>query len=489
MEEKGSLGIFLLSDKAVAVWVSSDAEGSVLHQLCIRPSENEPVTSALQAARAVMRQGYAFEEVFVAIDCSFYTQYDLHSEFSDYRQIESTIKFDAEEAATTDAMNLAVAFEVTEVQSSGSQVTVYTADRQLLTDILLDLQEGGLDPTLMEPDVVCLARVLEQTVKLSECSESLFVALAGNNCYMLRPNPGNAPVVRTFLVEQGKDATSSLIREVLLATAANHGNKPLKSVVLIGNTEGIDTALLNQRTGLNIMTQTPETALHRTPESDSGAPAELLTSYDVMDGDMTAAELLIAYGAAIAARDRGHGVDFRKDFMPYQGKRKVMEGSLRLIGVSLTVLLLAVAVFFQLKTLNMKGYKSRLENKNLEQYKAVMGSAPPRGANPSTKLKSVYKRAEDEKDGVGSGDNTSVPAKLTFFLEAVNRCPKNVDINIRQIDISERSMTVKGDTNNRTATNALLNEIKKHPQLALGTYRYERDGNRDRFDIAVEPKK
>jgi hypothetical protein len=485
MEEKGNLGIFLYRDKAVAVWISGDPDRAVLHRLCMTPSADEPATLALQAARAVIRQGHTFDEAFIAIDCSYYTQYSLHSEFEETRQIESTIKFDAEEAAATDAMNLAVTFEVTGILPTGSQVTTYTADRQLLTDILLDLQEGGLDPTLMEPDVVCLTRALEQTAKLSEYGDALFVVLSHSNCYLLRPNPGYAPTVRTLLVERGGDVTSTLVREVLLATASGHQDGKLKSVVLIGDIEPVDTALLYQRTGLEVLTPAPEKNLHKNSE-----PGTLLADYDVMDDGMTSVELLIAYGAALAGQVRGHKADFRRDFMPYQGKRKVMEGSLRLIGISLTVLLLAVAVFFQLKAFNMKGYADRLEAKTLEQFKSAMyGKAPPRAMNPSTKLRSEYNMVLAEKDGLGSGDSKSVPARLTYFLEAVNRCQKNVDIDIMQVNITERSMRIKGDTNSRTATNAMLNEIKKHNHLALGSYRYDaKPGGRDSFEITVEAK-
>lgn len=486
MEQKGKLGIFLFRDKAVAVWNSGDPDSRILHSVCVTPSEDDPATLALQTARAVVRQGYAFEEAFVAIDCSCYTQYNLHSEFEDPRQIESTIKFDAEEAAATDAMNLAVTFEVTGVIETGSQVTTYTADRQLLTDILLDLQEGGLDPTLMEPDVVCLTRALEQTANLAEQSNRLIIVLSHSNCYLLRPTAGYAPLVRTLLIERGSDVTTTLIREVLLATASGHQKGSLESIVLIGQTESVDAVLLSARTGLDVQTQTPEKNLP-SPSKTVRVP---LTEDGGTDGGMTSVDLLIAYGAALAGQTRGHKADFRRDFMPYQGKRKVMEGSLRLIGVSLTVLLLAVAVFFQLKTFNMKGYAARLEKKTLDQYKAVMyGKEPPRAMNPSTKLKSEYNMVLAEKNGVGSGDNKSVPARLTYFLEAVNRCQKNVDISIQQVNITDRSMKIKGDTNNRTATNSMLDEIKKHNQLTLGSYQYVvKPGGRDSFEISVEAK-
>lgn len=475
MEEKGSLGIFLLRDKAVAVWTSTGSEGDVLHQLCMTPSADDPATFGVQMARAVNRQGFAFDEAFVAIDCGSYTQYELHSEFEDIRQIENTIKFDAEEAAATDAANLAVTFEVTAALEPGSRVTAYTADRQLLTDILLDVEEGGLDPTFMEPDVICLARALEQTSKLSERTGSLFVILSGSHCYLLRPNAGYAPIARTLLVQQGKDITQTLAREVLLATAATKQQQSLESVVLIGNAGTIDAHALSRQTGLEVLTETPEKALSLTVASDS---------------PMTSTELLIAFGAAMAARTKGHKADFRRDFMPYQGKRKVMEGSFRLISISLAVLLLAAACFYQFKTFRVKGYTNDLADKTILQYQAVMyGKSPPKGANPSTKLKTVLNQVKNEQNAPGAGDNKSVPAKLTFFLEAVNSCNKRVDINIQQMTITERSMKVKGDTNSRSSTNALFNAVKKHSRITLASQRYGTSSGRDTFEITIDPKK
>ena len=179
MDEHGHVGLFIAPDRAVAVWTSSEAGPGVLDHLCIMPSEDEPGTIALQAARAVRRQGLSFEDVFIAIDCGYYTQYKLHSEFDDYHQVESTIKFDAEEAAAMNAMNLAVTFDITGKDPNGSEVTVYTADRQLLTDILLDVQEGGLDPTLIEPDVSCLTQTLLQ-------------AKADTDDHVVNPQPDSA---------------------------------------------------------------------------------------------------------------------------------------------------------------------------------------------------------------------------------------------------------------------------------------------------------
>ncbi|OQY04278.1 MAG: hypothetical protein B6I25_07160 [Planctomycetales bacterium 4572_13] len=476
MNEKSSLGLFLSKDKAVAVWVSSSSDSSVVRTLNITPGEDEPSVIALQAARAVSSVGDEFDELFVAVDCAYYTQYKLQSEFNDYHQVESTIKFDAEEAAATDAMNLAVAFDITGKTPVGSEVTVYTADRQLLTDMLLDMQEGALDPGFMEPDVVCLARALSHCAGLSERTDASFVVLSQSSCYMIRPGGDFAPAARSFLIGKGQDVTGILSREIMLASGATDPAGPMTSIVLMGELDNVDADLLAQRTGLDVQTAAPEKAL--------------VESLDT-DGDMVPHELMIAYGAALAGRTRGHKTDFRRDFMPYQGRRKVVQSSLRLIGISLTILLVSVAVFFQLKTFRMRGYTRALNKKALIEYKAItFGKKPPRGMSVSSGLRREYKRAKQAESGIGPGGDKSVPAKLTFFFEALTKTPKKVDVRVQQITITERSMKVKGDTNSRTGTMAFFNEIKKHPRISLGSERLTAGPDRrDIFDITLEPKK
>jgi len=472
VDEKGSLGIYLAPDKAVAVWTSS--EGAVLHKFCIEPDTQEPSGIALQAARAAARQGFAFDEVFMAVDCSCFTQYNLNSEFDDYRQIDSTIKFDVEEAAATDAMNLAVTFEITGKETVGSSVTVYTADRQRLTDILLDTQEGGLDPTVIEPDAVALTRALAQTMPLSERTDSLFVILSPSNCYMIRPHADFAPMVRTFLISGKSNVEAALAREILMARAAGESRGPVTSVVLIGAGKSIDTAQLAQRTGLQVKTESPEKSLLRSTD----------------DGSIACHEFLIAYGSALAARSRAGRVDFRRDFMPFQGQRKIMEGSLRVLSISLTVLLIAVGAFFQFKAFGLNDKAAELDEKALKEHKAVMyGKSPRVGQTPSSNLRREVNLASSSEKGAGFGDATSIPARLTFFLQAVNGTQPNVDIMIDQITVTGRSMKVKGSTNSRAGTMALLNQIRTHARITLGSERIAADGGRDGFDITIDPRK
>lgn len=474
MDERGNVGLYIAPNKAVAVWIGSGSEGTIMHPLSVEPAEDEPGALALRAARAVMRQGRPLDEVFVAIDCSYYTQYKLHSEFEDYHQIESTIKYDVEEAAATDAINLAVTFEITGKKQVGSEVAVYAADRQLLTDILLDVQEGGLDPTFVEPDVVCLARTLMQDVDMSEIQGALFMVLSPSSCYMIRPQADFAPEARTFLVGREQNITGMLSREIMLAVGSADPARPLNKVILFGDAATVDIDLLSSRTGLGIQIQEPPESLTQTLNAGDGVAPH---------------EMMVAYGAALAAVGRGHKTDFRNDFMPYQGRRKVLEGSLRLVSISAAVFLAAVALFFQLKAFRINRDVSKLQTKLVKEHKAVtFGKSPIRGMSVTSSLNRELTRAIQMETGVGSGDDKSVPSKLTFFFEALNKTPKSVDINIRQVTVTERSMTVKGDTNSQSGTMSMVNQIKKDPRITINGERYSTSANRYTFQFNVEPK-
>ena len=153
--------------------------------------------------------------------------------------------------------------------------------------------------------------------------------------------------------------------------------------------------------------------------------------------------------------------------------------------------MLAVAVFFQLKAFRVNRGISKLNARMLSEHKAAtFGKAPLRGMSVSSSLRRELNRAEQAEAGIGPGDEKSVPAKLTFFFEALNNTAEKINVQVQQITITERSMKVKGSTNNRSGTMALFNEIKKHPRINLSSERVAAGpDNRDIFDITLEPKK
>jgi len=164
VEGQNYLGIYLSKDGATVVCLGSQGRSGNVRG-CFSVSldqEQERSTSADMSELArLIAEGCAarrleFSEVAVALDCAMFMQHNVHSEFRDAKQIAQTVRFDTEEALSTDISDVAIAFKVTASDKSGSEMTVFTAQRQILSDVLRSLQRNNIDPVTVEPDVNCI---------------------------------------------------------------------------------------------------------------------------------------------------------------------------------------------------------------------------------------------------------------------------------------------------------------------------------------------
>ena len=136
MEKNNCLGIHLSKDSATVALVSESGHTLTKCFSILTDPEAESPSLASAVAKIIAEQNLTFSNVAVTIDCSMYIQHDLHSEFSDHKQIAQTIKFDAEEAVAADATELAITFSITGTDPEGSTIEVFTENRENLTNIL-----------------------------------------------------------------------------------------------------------------------------------------------------------------------------------------------------------------------------------------------------------------------------------------------------------------------------------------------------------------
>jgi hypothetical protein len=473
VEQTNYLGIYPTAEGAFAAVVSDRGPAAGVRCFFVPLAGAESGQPALTAAiKQVLQQAGTYEESAVAIRGSLISQYDIHSEFTDYRQIENTIRSDAEEAAATDASVMAVTFEITASTPAGSDVSVYTAGRQTLTDILLDLQAGGLDPTVMEPDAVCLARAIEKTDSVDRTGKMYFLVL-GHTCFLLTfLNNSFAPKVRIFLLPDEPDKTAGLARQITL-TAAGMPAGAVKTLVILNAVKSVDLADMKNRTGLQV--ELSNLCRQLILENPQDVPAEQAEGF------------LFAYGSAMAMAARGRQADFRRDFMPYQGRRRLLQKSLRLVSISLTILFVMFGLYFQSRTVRMKNYASQLHQKLAEDYTAAMrGVKPPSSESIGSRLRRELKNVRDmQQYGLVEG---SVVARLTYVLEAINSAPATVSVTIKSITITERSISVIGDTNSRKSTRELFDAIKKHSKLVVSEERFGTGRERDEFVVSLKIK-
>lgn len=480
MERKNYLGIYLSQTSATAVLLSPRADGYNAERcfnISAQTDKQQDVPSlAALIAEACKQRSIGPCDVGVALDCVMFTQHSMHSEFKDLKQITQTIRYDAEEILSIDSSNLAVTYELIDTDESGSQLAVYAAKKNLLSDLLVDFQNNNLDPVVIEPDIASIVRFISYHFREFRDSAALFAVLSDHCCYLMIPSKTqHAAKSRAFLIGSSQDKTQLLTREILLTLAAARSAEPISKLRIAQRGNGVDCEQLSRNTGM-------ETEMVRLAEASNTDPGTLTDCEEP-------AGFAIAYGAAMGLPSKTRKVDFREDFAPYQGKKLLIERALKILSITVTALLLTVGLYLQLRVLKANQYLDRLQDKLLQQYSAVMmGEKLPTKESPTGRLKRELVRIQKIKEGrLTAAGEESVSALLSHILQTLNETPKTVDLNIESISISPKNITIAGDTDKRQNTITLISAIDKHPSLETSRFNYDLKNNRDEFHLTITP--
>lgn len=484
MEAKNHLGIYLSQESATVVCISP--QGSDHNVLaCFSVSASEQAEQKHQELATLIAQGCTerelrFSEVAIALDCALFMQHDVHSEFKDQKQIAQTVRFDTEEALATDISEIAIAFKVASSDEDGSNLSVFTAQRKILSDVLFSLQSNNLDPVTVEPDVSCLSRFISRNVSVPEDSHPLFGILSRRNGYFVVPvssDPKKTSLMRTFLVGPTQSRTEQLAREVYVTTALLENEQSINCLKAFDSTGSIHYQQLSEKLSF-------EASGIDFAEAVAAEPRMLADCGDPVD-------FAIAYGAALAYLDKPQSINFRSDFMPYQGKKQRMEKALKFASVAVTVLLLALGIHFQMPLMKTNEYRSDLRKKFAKDYLAVLPGEkklPARFTDAARKLRSEDRRIQDVQSGrFGAAGEESMLSKLTLVLEAFNNCAAATNLKISKVSVAEKNIRIEGDTSSRSNTEKLFAAVKE--KLDMVQFNYDSKSGRDNFSITVVPKK
>ena len=482
MEQSNTLGLYISRNSATAVVLSGHgSKPSVLACFTVKVTDLAEPSEYAQAIASEISDGLksrqlSFSSVSAAVDCSLFTQHSHQSSFVDPKQIAQTIRFDAEEAVAADAMDLAVTFNVTKISETGSNVTIFSADRYVLGDILSALQAMDIDPTSIEPDVVCAARFLDKNVKHPNQENCLFTLIAPGACYIIHPSAHNAPATRTFLLESSQNNTATIARELPMTIASMNSEDPINAIMLAGNTDTIDCGELEERTSLDI----GSIDLINTAAANPS----------VLDDNTSSTDFAIAYGAALSEIKKSRRTDFRQDFMPYQGRKMIIQKCVMIMSISITIMLLAAGGYFQTRSVWANQNSDAMQEKLETEYAAVMyGNKPPNKKEPiAEKLKRELVKVRKAKSGLASGDDNSTPAKLSYVLACLNdpTIMARIDVEVKEINIRADSIKVVGSTKRRNDTLQLFKAINKHPRLTMDTSQFSPSGGRDVFTANIK---
>ena len=486
MEGHNYLGIYIGKDTATAVCIGSQGRQPRL-QGCFSASVGEEEGQKQHTLASLIAQGCAerelkFSEVAVALDCAMFMQHSVHSEFTDPKRIAQTIRFDAEEALATDISDVAISFKAVSSGEGGSDLAVFTSQRKELSDVLLALQSNNIDPVTVEPDVNCLSRFISQNLSWAEGSRPFFCVLSRRAGYFVvptrgRPRGDDAPATRTFLVGPRQNRSELLAREVSMTTALVQMGGSIDSLNVFDSNGAVEHGSLGKRLGVEVKGIDLLGAVAIDPEmlADCADPVDFV----------------IAYGAALANSEKTQIINFRDDFMPYQGKKARLEKALKLAAVFVSLLVLALGVYVTRQLWQQNRYRSRLHNKLKPDYLAVL----PGKTDLPSKLKEAagilgreLTRVRRVSSPTGPGaEEGSILAKLTLVLEAFNNCASQTKLQVEKIVITARTIRVEGDTSSRANTLKLFDSIRR--ELEIQTFSYEAAGVRDSFSVTLALKK
>ena len=166
------LGIYLSKNKATVVCMDSHTQKVELDgcfTVSTEPSDenNFEKLANLIASRCAERN-ISFEEASIAIDGVMCMCHDFHSEFTDAKQIGSTIKFDAEETVASDINTLAMAFKIVSTGEHGSELVIFTTPKDTMVDVITSFHGNNIDPVVFQPDITALAQTLEHVVAFKD---------------------------------------------------------------------------------------------------------------------------------------------------------------------------------------------------------------------------------------------------------------------------------------------------------------------------------
>lgn len=425
----------------------------------------------------ISEKGLSYNHVAVGVDCSMYTQHNIRSEFTDYRQIASTVRFDTEGAIATDISDYALSFSKKELpDGSGSDLQVFTIKKEDLSGIIKALQKENMDPVAVEPDVMLVSEFIKEKIgsDTEKARNTLFAAVSKQQAYFISyDDKGEELLTRTILLGEGNDNTEQLSAQIPLTVARISEQTQVNSVKIIGS--DIDTAALSEKTGMNV----EQLSLNEFISDQETEKAELCSDR---------ASFLTACGAGLTNSRKGSGLNFRNDYMPYQGKRRQIERLTRISSVAATVIIIILGIYLTFDLVQKNRLVHQLEQKFAEDYTTVMMGEqipddPERAAN---ELARELRRIRSVKSGqLSTTGEQSVSAKLTVLLRAFNKSAKATNVEIETINITSRSINIVGSTSSRASTLKLM-ESMKNTRLEVTNSRLETRDNRDRFSISLE---
>ena len=359
--------------------------------------------------------------VALALGARCYQSQYHQTEFTDERQIRSTLKYDVEEEFSLDAEAGAVCYQRLSASAGPARLLVHAARRERLVEILDALENAGVDPLAALPDLAAWEIYLRRLAGITPGQTTVVVGRTSGALYLIFLDAQlNTIQARSVLVSPAEADTVLQLELRRSLPLLGPENRPQR---LYYHAHQISAALVS--------------ALAR---------AEGLSPQPLPQDEI---EVAFAAGAARAWLEEAPVADFRDDDLPsrtlqqvHQKHRWGLSAALSLLLVCLISLLLIYQR--QYHKIEKAGY-----DEMIGLYKKVSNGRSPKNVNTikgelsSVKKELLLKLGANSQSEPGSAANTWL-----FLLQGIEGLPEKFDLQIDGMNCSPERVLFSGSVPN-----------------------------------------
>ncbi len=452
MAKHSCLGIYYCPNGVTAVLVKKQGDTfSTVSTFKIVPdasaSDTSPTVLLEQLAQQVHQKHSRISSVSLALGSQLYQTLFCHTHFTENRQLKQTLRFDIEEDIASDSENLALCYHKLPVSGAGSNLLVYTLDRDKIRELLPCFEQVNLDALRAEPDVTSWQHYLSHQEDIPPAMPTVFVAWAFSSLYILALDKDQQPILtRSFVC-----ASASQAHEVLL-TELQRSLAPLP--------EAQQPSHLFYHSGSFTRDQIQQIEIRLSISCRSLSEEDAVSAF--------------AAGAAIGWLEKQDTPDFRRDKLP--SKTYLSARQKALYGLSAAMVFLLLSLLFVL-TAHTGKYKNRFKEADAQMktaYTSVFGKAPSASVYIPRAINGKYNRMRRTSRNQ-TAETLSDSASYTFMLvmQALARLGENFDLKIDMLRLTPKDVRLAGSIGNLKDFEKLRNAITQQPALNVSNWDFD----------------
>lgn len=476
---------------------------------------HDPQMLAREIASFIDSNELHSEEYRISLPSSFAMFRNWTFPFSSRKQIAQALEFELEQEIPLPLENCVTATLFGTKDSEGRDVVSATLPGNVLKTFLEELQHHGINPQVVTLDAFSLNAVAEKleintpTLLLHiDAEQVLLLYLKERAAYAIAHIPHGINKVKVALQQQLQTTEDNIERKLFftdltadyaVSSEDSEFQKELilglqkisKQVLLCENTTNarIDAILLSgdiakvqgvEKFFSNELA-TPTTVLHKHPK------AELLSKIEDKNDFI---ESLPAIGLAIDSTSLRHQqhINFRKKEFSYRKAKDPLIDTVKYCTALACVLLIAwsAALFAQ-------GYSDarKAEKLNTELSKTLRKTLPDlKGSFGTIQYTSILKSRLAQLQGkTTSQSSPSSVDTLDILLALHKNTPKQLDVVMEKIRISEKAVDLSGTANSYNTLEKLRSHLSKDSLFKTVTIRgaaNQKNKKRIRFELEVE---